>query len=355
MLELDVGSRRGGFELQAALIARPGSTTVIVGESGAGKTTLLRLAAGLDQPERGRIVLDGEVYADPAAGIAVPAWRRDVGYVAQDYALFPHLTVEQNVAFGLRAAGASRGTIGTRVAGTLRRAGIADLGRRKPSMLSGGQQQRAALARALVLDPRLLLLDEPLAALDLQTRRLIRGELRELLQALGCVTLYVTHSPIEALVFGDRIVVIEAGRVAQAGTRDDLLRYPRSRYVAELMGTNLFTGSVHAGLGDATVRTGEGDLAVSDPGDPGDVFVTVDPRQITLHPHPPEGSAQNVFVGPILELAPEPPSGERIRVVLGTRPTLVAEVTRDAVESLALREGMTVHASFKATGIRTYR
>jgi molybdate transport system ATP-binding protein len=355
VLELDVVSRRGGFELQAGFLAEPGSTTVIVGESGAGKTSLLRLAAGLDQPERGRIVLDGEVYAEPDAGIAVPAWRRDVGYVAQDYALFPHLTVEQNVAFGHRARGVPSATVAPRVAEALRRAGIADLGRRKPSMLSGGQQQRAALARALVLDPRLLLLDEPLAALDLQTRRLVRGELRDLLRALGCVTLYVTHSPIEALLFGDRIVVIEAGRVTQAGTRDDLLRYPRTRYVAELMGTNLFAGTVRAGLGAATVRTGDGDLAVSDPGEPGEVFLTVDPRQITIHPHPPEGSAQNVFVGPILELAPEPPSGERVRVVLGTRPTLVAEVTREAVSSLALREGMTVHASFKATGIRTYR
>ena len=355
MLELDVLSRRGGFELQAGFLAAPGSTTVIVGESGAGKTTLLRLAAGLDQPERGRIVLDGEVYAEPEAGIAVPAWRRDVGHLAQDYALFPHLTVEQNVAFGLRARGVRRAASAPRVAEALRRAGVADLGRRKPSMLSGGQQQRAALARALVLEPRLLLLDEPLAALDLQTRRLVRAELRDLLRALGCVTLYVTHSPLEALLFGDRIVVIEAGRVAQTGTRDDLLRYPRSRYVAELMGTNLFAGRVPAGPGAAVVRTGDGDLAVSDPGAPGEVFVTVDPRQITIHPHPPEGSAQNVFVGPILELAPEPPSGERIRVVLGTRPPLVAEVTRDAVASLSLREGMTVHASFKATGVRTYR
>jgi molybdate transport system ATP-binding protein len=355
VLELDVLSRRGDFELQARFLAEPGATTVIVGESGAGKTTLLRLAAGLDRLERGRIILDGQVYADPDAGIAVPAWRRDVGYVAQDYALFPHLTVEQNVAFGLRAAGVSRATIAPRVAQSLRRTGITDLGRRRPSMLSGGQQQRAALARALVLDPRLLLLDEPLAALDLQTRRVVRAELRHLLRALGCVTLYVTHSPIEALLFGDRIVVIEAGRVTQTGSRDDLLRYPRSRYVAELMGTNLFAGNVRGGPGAATLRTGDGDLAVSDPGEAGEVFLTVDPRQITIHPHPPEGSAQNVFVGPILELAPEPPSGERIRVVLGTAPPLVAEVTREAVAGLALREGMTVHASFKATGIRAYR
>ncbi|MBA3894128.1 MAG: ABC transporter ATP-binding protein [Gemmatimonadales bacterium] len=355
MLELDVRSRRGGFALEAGFHAPAGSTTVIVGESGAGKTTLLRLAAGLDQPDRGRIVLDGVVYAAPEAGIAVPPWRRDVGYVPQDYALFPHLTVEQNVAFGLRAQRARRRTVAPRVTEALRRAGIADLGRRRPSMLSGGQQQRAALARALVLDPRLLLLDEPLAALDLQTRRLVRGELRDLLRALGCVTLYVTHSPLEALLFGDRIVVIESGRVSQTGTRDDLLRYPRSRYVAELMGTNLFAGSVGAERAAATVRTGDGDLAVSDPGAPGDVFLTVDPRDITIHAHAPEGSAQNVFAGPIVEMAPEPPSGERVRVVLGTRPALVAEVTREAVAGLGLREGMTVHASFKATGIRTYR
>jgi molybdate transport system ATP-binding protein len=300
-------------------------------------------------------VLDGVVYAEPAAGIAVPAWRRDVGYVPQDYALFPHLTVEQNVAFGLRAGGARRATIAARVTEALRSAGIAELARRRPSTLSGGQQQRAALARALALDPRLLLLDEPLAALDLQTRRLVRGELRELLRALGCVTLYVTHSPIEALLFGDRIVVVERGRVSQAGTRAELLRYPRSPYVAELMGTNLFAGRVGGSPGAAVIRTAEGELAVADLGEPGDVFVTVDPRQITIHPQAPGGSAQNVLVGPILELAPEPPSGERLRVVLGTRPVLVAEVTREAVDGLGLHEGMTVHASFKATGIRTYR
>jgi molybdate transport system ATP-binding protein len=355
VLDLRAASRRGDFELDVAFQAPAGVTTVIVGESGAGKTSILRLAAGLDAPSAGRITLDDDVYADAGKGIVLPPWRREVGYVAQDYALFPHLTVAANVAFGLRATGVGRREIETRVAESLRRSGIAELGERKPAMLSGGQQQRAALARALVLEPRLLLLDEPLAALDLQTRRVIRAELRDLLRTLGCVTLYVTHSPLEALLFGDRIVVIESGRVTQTGTRDELLRYPRSRYVAELMGTNLFAGRAGGGSGTAVVRTAEGDLAVSDPGEPGEVYVTVDPRQITLHAHTPEGSAQNVFTGPILELAPEPPSGERIRVILGTRPPLVAEVTREAAAGLALREGMTVHASFKATGTHTYR
>ncbi len=355
MLDFRVASSRGSFDLEVAFDAPAGATTVIVGESGAGKTSVLRLAAGLDQPHAGRIALDGAVYADPAAGIAVPAWRRDIGYLAQDYSLFPHLTVAQNVAFGLEAAGVRRAEIARRVAAALERTRIPDLAPRKPAMLSGGQQQRAALARALVLDPRLLLLDEPLAALDLQTRGLVRRELRELLRSLGCVTLYVTHSPIEALLFGDRIVVVESGRVSQAGERDDLLRHPRSRYVAELMGTNLIAGRLGLLRGEGvTLKTGDGDVEVSSP-QQGDVFVTVDPRQISLHVQAPEGSAQNVLAGPILELAPEPPSGERVRVALGTTPPLVAEVTREAVAALSLREGMTIHASFKATGIRTYR
>ncbi len=355
MLDVRLRSRRGAFELDVAFEAPDAATTVLVGESGAGKTSILRLAAGLDHPEAGRIALDGEVYADAEAGIAIPPWQRDIGYVAQDYALFPHLTIARNVSFGLEAAGAPRGAIDARVAAALQRTGIPELGARLPGSLSGGQQQRVALARALVLDPRLLLLDEPLAALDLQTRRVIRGELRDLLRALGCVTLYVTHSPIEALLFGDRIVVVERGRVSQIGTRDELLRYPRSRYVAELMGTNLFAGVAGAGGEGTVVRTGEGDLAVYDAANPGDLFVAVDPKQITIHVRPPEGSAQNVLTGPILELAPEPPSGDRLRVVLGTRPPLVAEVTREAVAELGLREGLVVHASFKATGTRTYR
>jgi molybdate transport system ATP-binding protein len=356
VLDFRVASSRGTFALEVAFAAPAGATTVIVGESGAGKTSILRLAAGLDQPHAGHIALDGEVYADTGAGIAVPAWRRDVGYLAQDYALFPHLTVAQNVAFGLEAAGVRRGDIGERVAAALERVRIPELAPRRPASLSGGQQQRAALARALVLDPRLLLLDEPLAALDLQTRALVRRELRDLLRSLGCVTLYVTHSPLEALLFGDRIVVIEDGRISQAGSREELLRHPRSRYVAELMGTNLFAGRLGLLRGDGvTIRTGEGKVEISTVHERGDVFVTVDPRQITLHAQSPEGSAQNVLAGPILELAPEPPSGERVRVALGTQPALVAEVTREAVAALSLREGMAVHASFKATGVRTYR
>ena len=356
MLDAHLGKERGGFALDVAFQARPGSTTVLVGESGAGKTTALRLLAGLDRLGRGFTRLDGEPYADAATGWHLPAWRRDIGYVAQDYALFPHLTVYQNVAFGLRASGVHRSRIRNQVEQSLELVGIAPLIDRPSLQLSGGQQQRVALARALALSPRLLLLDEPLSSLDLQTRRVVRGELRELLTRLPCVTVYVTHSPVEALVFGDQIVVLEAGRVAQAGSRDELLRRPRSAFVAELIGTNLFIGRpVPKGpLLAPTIRTPEGEFVIDETPAPGGVFLTVSPREITLYPHLPETSAQNTFLGTVREVIPEPPAGDRVRVVLDARPPLVVEVTRDAVAALGLRQGMRIHAAFKATGVQVY-
>jgi molybdate transport system ATP-binding protein len=355
MLIADLAERKGAFGLAVEFTALPGEVTVLVGESGAGKTSILRLLAGLSRPGGGHIILDDEVYADVAKGVWQPAWKRDVGYVAQDFALFPHLTVSNNVSFGLRALGVPSGERRARVEDSLRRAGVAELGGRLPAQLSGGQQQRVALARALVLRPRLLLLDEPLSALDIQTRRQLRGELRALLRELPCVTVYVTHSPLEALVFGDRIVVVDDGKISQAGSRAELLRRPRSRYVAELIGTNLLVGRqatmVTAG---PRVRTADGMLEISGGPGEGAVFAAVSPREITLSRERPEGSAQNVFVGPVLELVPEPPAGERVRVVLGTDPPLVAEVTEASVAALGLEEGVTVHAAFKATGVTTY-
>ncbi len=355
MLIADLAERRGAFELAAEFTALPGEVTVLVGESGAGKTSILRLLAGLSRPSRGHIILDEQVWADVAKGVWRPAWQRDVGYVAQDFALFPHLTVSDNVGFGLRALGVPSGERRARVDESLRLAGVAELGGRLPAQLSGGQQQRVALARALVLRPRLLLLDEPLSALDVQTRRQLRGELRPLLRELTCVTVYVTHSPLEALVFGDRIVVVDDGKISQAGSRAELLRRPRSRYVAELIGTNLLVGRhATAASWGPRVRTADGTLEIGGGPGEGAVFAAVSPREITLSRERPVGSAQNVFAGPVLELVPEPPAGERVRVVLGTDPPLVAEVTEASVAALGLAEGVTVHAAFKATGVTTY-
>jgi len=355
VLDARLGKRRGGFLLDVAFQAGPGSTTVLVGESGSGKTSVLRLLAGLDRLDQGRIAVDAACYADVVGGVHRPPWQRDIGYVPQDYALFPHLSVLDNVAFGPRAAGMPARQVSSAVAESLVLAGVDELARRRPDELSGGQQQRVALARALALRPGLLLLDEPLSSLDLQTRRALRVELRALLARLPCITVYVTHSPVEALVLSDQIVVLDHGRVAQAGSREALLRYPRTPFVAELVGTNLFVGrpAESAGAGPA-IHTPEGLVAVSDAEGPGAVYLTVSPREITLSLRPPDSSAQNVFAGNVVELVPEPPSGERIRVVLNSRPVLVAEVTREAVAGLSLSEGAWVYAAFKATGVQRY-
>jgi molybdate transport system ATP-binding protein len=273
--------------------------------------------------------------------------------VAQDYALFPHLTAAENVAFGLRALGRRSPEIARRTAAALERLGIGALAGRRPLELSGGQQQRVALARAIVLEPRLLLLDEPLSALDAQSRRAIRGELRRLLADLPCTTLYVTHSAAEALAFGERITVLEGGRISQSGSRDDLMRHPRSPYVAEFLGVNFFRGTLaaHAGGDGARIALPQGELRLAGEGAEGEVTVVVHPREITLAIERPRGTARNVFEGAIDEIVPEPPAGELVRVSLATTPPLIAEVTREAVASLGLEPGQRVFASFKAAGV----
>jgi molybdate transport system ATP-binding protein len=356
MLDVHLGKRRDSFALDVAFQAVAGSTTVLVGESGAGKTSVLRLLAGLDRLDEGFVRVRGEPYADAAIGLHVISWQRNIGYVPQDYSLFPHLSVFENVGFGLRASGVAGRRIRPMVDEALGLVGIPELSRRMPQQLSGGQQQRAALARALVLNPALLLLDEPLSSLDMQSRRVLRVELRTLLQRLPCITVYVTHSPVEALVFGDQLVVLDGGRVAQAGSREELLRYPRSPFVAELIGTNLFIAREADPVpeGAATIRTPTGVLVIEESSGPGTVYLTVSPQAITLFRTPPESSAQNVFEGSVVELIPEAPGGERVRVVLDTDPKLVAEVTREGVSTLRLTQGMRIYATFKATGVHQY-
>ncbi|MEO5618189.1 MAG: ABC transporter ATP-binding protein [Candidatus Eisenbacteria bacterium] len=395
MLELALRKRLGEFTLDAELKAPAAGVLVLVGESGSGKTTLLRLIAGLLEPDEGRIALGGRVVAErgetgrvgartpasPTRRTFVPAQERSVGYVAQDYALFPHLTARDNVGFGLRASGVGAGERRSRSDRVLDRLGVGTLAGRRPHQLSGGQQQRVALARALVLEPAILLLDEPLAALDLPTRRALRGELRALFEELGCLTIFVTHSPAEGLAFGEHIVVLEAGRVTQQGSREELLLRPRTRYVADFIGTNLFrarvarrdaTGLAHLRVESASdsphgAETGAGIAAAMAPAGyaaeiaaaecihDGDVFAVVDPREITLSLAAPQGSARNTLRGAVADLQPEPPSGERVRVAITTQPPLVAELTRAAVERLGLVPGRQVTATFKATGVRVFQ
>src|SRR6266550_5101630 len=244
MLKAVLDTHLNDFHLEMNLSAEPGKTTVLLGESGAGKSTVLRLLAGLLHPQQGHISLDGTTYFDSERHICIPPRERPFGYVFQDYALFPHLNVFENVAFGLRAQHLPRQQIRQRVGEALEQVRLAGYDQRRSTQLSGGQQQRVAIARALALQPQLLLLDEPLAALDVQTRREVRQELRQILANIGITTVFVTHQYLEALVFGHSILVLDSGYVIQQGSHSDLLQYPRSSYVAELVGMNFFRGRV---------------------------------------------------------------------------------------------------------------
>ena len=357
MLRARVVKQLGTFSLEASLEAGENSVLVLVGESGSGKTTLLRMLAGLMDADEGVVALDRETWFDSAAGVSRPPEARSVGYVAQDYALFPHLSVYENVAFGLRASRVADALLGARVKTALRRLGVLEFAQRRPHELSGGQQQRVAIARAIVLEPRLLLLDEPLSALDLKTRTEIRGELRRLLEELPCRTVYVTHSPTEAMAFGEQIAVLEGGRVSQHGSRDELMRHPRSAYVAAFLGVNHLRGALvdSGSRGLDRIATPEGDFAVVESPVPGDLALVIHPREIILSRERPSGSARNVFEGTVEEVVPEPPAGETLRVMLATRPPLAAQVTRASSEALGLSPGVRVFASFKATGVRVIR
>jgi molybdate transport system ATP-binding protein len=277
----------------------------------------------------------------------VLAEQRPVGVVFQDYLLFPHLSALENVAFGLRSRGLARAEARRRAAGWLERVGLAGHAAARPSALSGGQAQRVALARALATEPRLLLLDEPLAALDASTRLETRRELRRHLAGYEGVRVVVTHDPLEAMALAERLVVMEDGHLVQAGSPEEISRRPRSRYVADLVGVNLLRGRAE---GDRVVIGPGATLAVPGAGR-GEVFAVVHPRAVALHRRPPEGTPRNVWAGTAEDLDLE---GERVRVRVGGPLPIVAEVTPAAVADLALADGGPVWVSVKATEIRVY-
>jgi molybdate transport system ATP-binding protein len=346
-LEAKVALRLGRLQLEAALVVEPGEVVGLVGPNGAGKTTLLRLLAGLLPPDEGRVVLDGRVLEDTAGGIHVPPEERPVGFVFQDYLLFPHLSALENVAFGLRSRGVPRAEARRRAAEWLERVGLDGFLGARPRALSGGQAQRVALARSLATEPRLLLLDEPLAALDASTRPETRRELRRQLERHQGVHLLVTHDPVEAFALAEHLIVLEDGRVSQTGTAAEISARPRSRYVADLVGVNLLRGK---GDGDRVV-VASGAVLMAPGAGHGEVFAVVHPRAVALYRQRPEGTPRNVWPGVAEGLDLE---GDRVRVrVSGTVP-LVAEVTAGAVADLALADGGPVWASVKATEIVVY-
>ena len=346
-LSADVALRLGPLDLDVALEVPPGELVALLGPNGAGKTTLLKILAGLLAPDRGRVVLDGRVLEDAATGLHVPAEGRPVGYVFQDYLLFPHLTALENVAFGLRSRGVHKREARQRAGEWLERVGLADHAGARPRALSGGQAQRVALARALATEPRLLLLDEPLAALDATTRLSTRRELRRQLERYEGVRLLVTHDPLEAIALADRLVVLEDGRVSQTGTPTEISRRPRSRYIADLVGLNLLRGRA-----DREGVTFPGaSLVAAGPLPTGEVFAVIHPRAVSLHRQRPEGSPRNVWLGTAEAVDYE---GERVRVTVGGPFPIVAEVTPSAVVDLGLAEGGPVWVSVKATEVTVY-
>jgi molybdate transport system ATP-binding protein len=346
-LEALVRAHLGELGLDAGLEIATGESVVLLGPNGAGKTTLLRALAGLVPLDEGKVVLDGELLEDPAQGWRMPPEQRAVGVVFQDYLLFPHLSLVENVAFGLRARGMKRAEAQNRARSWLGRVGLRHRAGERPSTLSGGQAQRVALVRALATKPRLLLLDEPLAALDAGARPALRRDLKRHLSSFEGTRLIVTHDPLEALLLGDRVVVMEAGRVVQSGTLDELRNRPRSAYVAELVGLNLFKGR---GAGDRVYLASGGEVFARSP-DRGDVLATVHPRAIALYRNRPEGSPRNVWAGRVAELDVE---AGRARVRIEGPVSLVAEITTAAVSDLGLLEGERIWTSIKASEISVY-
>jgi molybdate transport system ATP-binding protein len=348
-VSLDVAIRLtlGPLDLDMAVTVDEGEVVALLGPNGAGKTTLLRAIAGLVPFTSGHVRLDGHVLEDTATRVYVPTERRPIGFVFQDYLLFPHLTVLENVAFGLRSRGISRQAAAERSLEWLERVGLKTYAGSKPAELSGGQRQRVALARALAPDPRLLLLDEPLAALDATTRAEVRRDLKRHLDSFKGIRLVVTHDPLEAVALADRLVVMEKGQLVQTGTADEVTEHPRSQYVADLVGVNLLRGEAS----DGSVRLASGQTVAAAGAELGDVFVVVHPRAVSIHRTHPEGSPRNVWSGRAssIELM-----GSRVRVRIDGAVPLVAEVTPAALRELNLVEGGDVWLSFKATDVGVY-
>jgi molybdate transport system ATP-binding protein len=334
-LRLDLSLPRRSFDVELALDVGA-ETFALVGPSAAGKTSVLRAVAGLVRPARGTIACGDTAWFDAGRGIDLRPEQRSVGYVFQEYALFPHLSVEQNVAFG-----------GGRADRLLWRLGIEQLAKAKPAELSGGERQRVALARALARSPEVLLLDEPMAALDPHTRGIVRAELHDLLRELELPTLLVTHDFEDAAALADRVGVLAEGRLRQVGKPADLLGAPADPFVARLAGANVLSGvAAQATNGLTGVLLDAGPTIFAADEAAGRTDVVVYPWDVSLAREAPDDSALNHVRDEIVSLTP---LGNRARVRLHL---LTAEITTASLERLQLRPGEPVVASFKATQAR---
>jgi len=347
-LQATIGLRIGALELDVELSIADGEVVALLGPNGAGKSTVLRALAGLLAIEHGRITIDGTVVDDPSADVFVPTERRAVGVVFQDYLLFSHLSALENVAFGLRARQVPKDVARATASEWLQRVGLADHAHHRPGQLSGGQSQRVAIARALATEPSLLLLDEPLAALDAGTRGEVRRDLRRQLAATPGMRLLVTHDPVDAYALADRVVVLDAGKVVQTGTLADVTAHPRSRYVADLVGVNLLRGE----LADGVLTTPSGGTVVTTHDVPdGPAFMVIRPQSVAVHLEQPSGSPRNAWP---LTVADIDRQADRVRIRLDGAVPLVAEITEGAFVTLRLGLGDRAWAAVKATETVAY-
>ncbi|WP_030434340.1 ABC transporter ATP-binding protein [Actinoplanes subtropicus] len=341
MLDARLVVKRAGFTLDIELAVAAGEVVALLGPNGAGKTTALRCLAGLDGLDDGHVTLDG------ARLDREPPERRRIGVVFQDYLLFPHLSALDNVAFGPRCRRVPRREARETAREWLLRVGLAEHVRKKPRQLSGGQAQRVALARALAAEPKLLLLDEPLAALDARTRLDTRAQLRGHLASFPGATVLVTHDPLDALMLADRLIIVEDGAIVQSGDAGTITAQPRTDYVARLVGLNLYRGQASG----TSVRLPDGFTLVTAVPLEGDAFVAFPPSAVSLFPTRPAGSPRNTWPATVTAMARH---GDALRIELSGPIPVAADVTPAAAVQLELAPGRAVWATVKATEATAY-
>jgi molybdate transport system ATP-binding protein len=349
VLRVEARHRLGDLELDVELTVGHGKCLALAGPSGAGKTSLLRVAAGLLSPDHGRVEANGETWLDTAREIDLPPERRRCGYVFQHYALFPHLSAWQNVAYPVRGLKQERRA---RAIGLLERFGLGERADARPHTLSGGERQRVAVARALAREPEILLLDEPLSALDARTRAAAARELGGVLRDSEAPTLLVTHDFAEAAQLGDRVGIVDRGRIVQLGTASELAAAPRSAFVADFTGAVVLTGVARSGpRGVTRVELDGGGTVTSTDAAEGIVAVSVYPWEITVEPRDeaPHGSAENRLEAEVVSITVV---GNRARLGLAGPQPLVAEITLASAERLGLQAGVMVTATWKAAATR---
>lgn len=339
--------RGDDFDVRVDVSMAPGTTTALLGPNGAGKSTVVAALAGLLPIRSGQIVIGDMLVDSPEREIFIPPRNRRVGVVFQGLQLFDHLSVRDNIEFGPRSLGRERQIVEATASALIDRLELAQLASRKTRELSGGEAQRVALARALAISPDLLLLDEPLSALDVSSRSRVRKTLAGQLSEFAGPRVLVTHDPTDAFLLADQIVVIENGRITQSGSADEIRRHPATPYVAALSGRNLLDASSSRD-GVLTVTGSSQTLRTSNTSVSGAVLVSIAPSAIALHPEEPHGSPRNTWR---TEVSAIEPLGDTSRIYLGDPLALTADLTPGAVRALDLSPGSPIWVSIKATEI----